>query len=639
MRWAKDHSRVWYAVMFAALATLIPLAWMQYRLISQMSDAENERMHSHLSSSMQRLSRDFEAEIGRIYRLLMVGPQVSPEVDMEELGSRYVRWRETDASRQIIRDLYFARESASGIELLRFDSKTNQFAQCAWPPQLAPLRARLAGDAPIPSFSSMNSEVPLIVIPRWRRRGPGAESSPDARWAIAEINLRYIQTDFLPELVKKNLPIEGGVDYQVRVVNRGDPAQVLYVSDSNLPADFFKSVDEQIPLLFARPGMGAFRSPGPGEERDRPRDRDHNRDLHPRESRQRSEFGMGFGGPRMEGPGPGSGGPGRGGPGPGPGFGPPREFAEARGGWLLQVKHRAGSLEEAVAQARRRNLAISFAILLIMGATLLMLLVSTQRAQRLAKLQMEFVAGVSHELRTPLTVICSAGDNLADGVVASEQQVRRYGSVIRNEGRRLSQMVEQILGFAGIQNGRTKYEMQPVDVAQMIARALNACEPEIRASACRLETNIEPNLPLVSGDPTSLMHCLRNLIDNAARYGRAGDWIGVFAHTVSGPKGTEIEIRIEDHGPGIEPSEQQRIFDPFYRGQKSVEDQIHGFGLGLALVKRIVVAHSGAISLDSALGKGSSFAIRIPVSVQIMESTEISAIAGTEYGGTAHSAD
>jgi signal transduction histidine kinase len=200
-------------------------------------------------------------------------------------------------------------------------------------------------------------------------------------------------------------------------------------------------------------------------------------------------------------------------------------------------------------------------------------------------------------------------------------------------------MVEQILGFAGIQSGRIKYEMQPVDVEQIIARAMSACEPEILASGCELETRIETNLPLVSGDPTSLTHCLRNLIDNAARYGRAGDWIGVFAKTASGAKGTEIEIRIEDHGPGIEPREMVRIFDPFYRGQKSVEDQIHGFGLGLALVKRIVAAHSGTIAVDSTPGEGTSFTIRIPANVQVAESTEIAAIAGTEYGGTAHSAD
>ena len=641
MKWAKDHSRVWYAGMCAALATLIPLAWMQYRLINQMSDAENERMHVHLNSAVQRLSRDFESEVGRISRVLMTGPSVPPEMDSEELSSRYIRWRETDSNHQIVRDLYIAHTAADeSIELSRFNPSQNVFEPCAWPVRLESLRARLRPEGPAPMLQSLADDAPVIVTPRWRRRGPEGDSGTEARWAIAEIDLAYIKTEFLPELVKKNLPREGSLDYQVRVVRRGNPGQILYVSDPALPADFFASVDSQTPLILTRPGMWSFRSPNPGENRmDRGGDRGPDAER-PRERRPRGDragFGMGFSGP---GPRPGRGpGPERG-PGPGSSMDgpPPREFGESRG-WLLQVKHRAGSLEEVVAQARRRNLGISFAILLIMGGTLLMLLVSTRRAQQLAKLQMEFVAGVSHELRTPLSVICSAGDNLADGVVGSEQQIRRYGSVIRNEGRRLSQMVEQILGFAGIQSGRIKYEMQPVDVGQIITRAMNACEPEILASGCELETKIEPNLPLVSGDPTSLTHCLRNLIDNAARYGRAGDWIGVFAKTASGAKGTEIEIRIEDHGPGIEPRELARIFDPFYRGQKSMEDQIHGFGLGLALVKRIVVAHAGAIAVESTPGEGTAFTIRIPAHVQVAESTEITAIAGTEYGGTAHSAD
>jgi signal transduction histidine kinase len=117
-------------------------------------------------------------------------------------------------------------------------------------------------------------------------------------------------------------------------------------------------------------------------------------------------------------------------------------------GWILAVKHRLGSLEEAVDSQRRRNLAISFGILILLAGSMAMIMVSTQRAQRLAKLQMDFVAGVSHELRTPLAVIVSAGDNLAEGVVGDAEQVKQYGALVRDEGRRLAAMVEQTLSFA-----------------------------------------------------------------------------------------------------------------------------------------------------------------------------------------------
>ena len=102
-----------------------------------------------------------------------------------------------------------------------------------------------------------------------------------------------------------------------------------------------------------------------------------------------------------------------------------------------------------VAADRRRNLLLSFGVLLLLAVSMALIIVSTQRARRLARLQMEFVAGVSHELRTPVAVICSAADNLAEGFVGAKDQVKEYGALIRNEGRRLAGMIEQILRFAG----------------------------------------------------------------------------------------------------------------------------------------------------------------------------------------------
>ena len=117
------------------------------------------------------------------------------------------------------------------------------------------------------------------------------------------------------------------------------------------------------------------------------------------------------------------------------------------------MTHSSGSLEAAVSSQRRRNLAISSSVLGLLGASMGLLVLATRRAQRLARQQMEFVAAVSHELRTPLAVIRSAAENLADGVVHDEAQIRRYGELMRTEGRRLTDMVEQILEFAGIQSG------------------------------------------------------------------------------------------------------------------------------------------------------------------------------------------
>ena len=134
------------------------------------------------------------------------------------------------------------------------------------------------------------------------------------------------------------------------------------------------------------------------------------------------------------------------------------------------VTHPSGSLEAAVSSQRRRNLAISSSVLGLLGASMGLLVLATRRAQRLAKQQMEFVAAVSHELRTPLAVIRSAAENLADGVVHDEARIRRYGELMRTEGRRLTEMVEQILEFAGIQSGQRGFALRPVGVGPLAAR-------------------------------------------------------------------------------------------------------------------------------------------------------------------------
>jgi signal transduction histidine kinase len=111
-----------------------------------------------------------------------------------------------------------------------------------------------------------------------------------------------------------------------------------------------------------------------------------------------------------------------------------------------------------------------------------------------------------------------------------------------------------------------------------------------------------------------LQHVLENLVGNAAKYGLDGsNWIGIFAGQVNAAHGAAVEIRVADRGPGIPEDEQKLIFDPFFRGAQAKQRQVHGTGLGLSLVKRIVQAHGGTIRVKSAPGKGAEFIVRIPV--------------------------
>src|SRR5215471_8403665 len=148
--------------------------------------------------------------------------------------------------------------------------------------------------------------------------------------------------------------------------------------------------------------------------------------------------------------------------------------------WRLLVKHPSGSLEQAVGGVRRRNLLVSTGILGVLGVSVAFLVASTRRAHDLARRQLEFVATVSHELRTPLAVIRSAADNLADGVVDDEARVKQYGDLVRREGVRLTDLVEQILEFAGLQSGQRLLTRRPVAVEDLLREVATAAQETSR---------------------------------------------------------------------------------------------------------------------------------------------------------------
>ena len=290
---------------------------------------------------------------------------------------------------------------------------------------------------------------------------------------------------------------------------------------------------------------------------------------------------------------------------------PPMDRWPAR--WQLLVRHQAGSLEAVVSRARWQNLATSLGILLLILATMAALVRFSRRAQRLAELQMTFVAGVSHELRTPLTVIRTAAFNLQGKLAARPESVSRYGALIQAESEKLAALVEQVLRFASTQAGHVIRAREPFAVETLIEEGLQSSRASLEGPLLVVEKHIDPNLPLVLADGLAMRHALQNLVDNALKYGTEGsNWIGMFASAVTDENGPAVEIRVADHGPGIPLDEQKHIFDPFFRGRRAVQDQVHGTGLGLNLVKRIVEAHGGSIRVHSQPMQGTEFVMRIP---------------------------
>jgi signal transduction histidine kinase len=370
---------------------------------------------------------------------------------------------------------------------------------------------------------------------------------------LIEVNLDYVRSTLLPGMLQ--------ADYDIEVVTNDFPRTLIYTSLPGTPA-IWNTSDGSTPLLELHPDGPPGGRPG--------------------------QFDRG--------------------PGPPPPFGGP-------GRWRLLARHKSGSLEALVARTQQRNLAVSAAVLILILGTVAMLIRYSRQAQHLADLQMNFVTGVSHELRTPLTVIRTAAYNLrTPRFRRSEEHVERYGKMIEAEAGKLERLVEQVMRFAGASAGHAVRDLQSVALAELIEAEISDLQTLIETRGIVLETHLEPGLPVVMADAGALRQALRNLLDNALKYGAVdAKWIGITGRTVHGSDGdSSVEICIADKGPGIPASEQNHIFDPFFRGRRAIQDQVHGTGLGLSLVKTIVEAHAGQVTVTSDDSSGARFTIRIP---------------------------
>jgi signal transduction histidine kinase len=281
---------------------------------------------------------------------------------------------------------------------------------------------------------------------------------------------------------------------------------------------------------------------------------------------------------------------------------------DGQGAWEVRVRHRAGSLDSIVARSRRRNLAISLGVLGLLAASFVLIIMSARRQQRLAQQQMEFVAAVSHELRTPLAVIRSAGENLADGVVADAAQVKRYGALVETEGRRLTAMVDRVMEFAGITSGAPRAAAADVDPAAIIYDAVHGLEADARDRGVAIEVRPSGPLPAVSGDREALRSAVQNIVGNAVKYSPAGATVDVSAEASEG----RVRIRVSDRGLGIDADDLPHIFKAFFRGKRALDAQVRGSGVGLSVVRHVIDAHNGRIRVDSRPGEGTTVTVDLP---------------------------
>ena len=278
--------------------------------------------------------------------------------------------------------------------------------------------------------------------------------------------------------------------------------------------------------------------------------------------------------------------------------------------WELQIARRGMSLPAAFRRERWRDLLLGVSAEMLLGAAIVLLVIGAHRMQQVADQRMQFVAAISHELRTPVSSISMLSRNQADGLVMGADKVSQYGELIHQQSRRLSEMIEQTLQYAGIHSDLGTRMRTSVDVEAVIAAALEAHKEEFAREQFHVEQIVPQGLPAVHGDAGLLRIAIDNLLSNAIKYAKSGRWIGIRAeHAV---KERAILVHVSDHGPGIEDSDQERLFEPFYRGRAAVETGASGSGIGLSLVRSAAEAHGGSVTVVSTPGRGSTFTLRIP---------------------------
>ena len=230
----------------------------------------------------------------------------------------------------------------------------------------------------------------------------------------------------------------------------------------------------------------------------------------------------------------------------------------------------------------------------------------TLREAIAARSQSDFVAAVSHEFRSPLTTMTQLTELLADGRVSDESRRQVYFDVLNQQTSRLHRLVEDLLEFGLVNSGRWQCQFEPVELCQLVRDAVAAYQTSSPAAAITLKVT-EPPI-WIDGDPESLQRVIRNLLENAVKYSPAHT--PVFVDVAR--NGANATIAVRDNGMGIPSHEQSRIFDKFTRGEGAKKACIAGTGIGLAMVKELVVAHGGDVSVESAVGSGSTFVVTLP---------------------------
>lgn len=277
--------------------------------------------------------------------------------------------------------------------------------------------------------------------------------------------------------------------------------------------------------------------------------------------------------------------------------------------WKARVGLKNTNLDQLARDSFLHSAGATLLVLLFLFCGMALIIRATDREARLAQAKSNFVSNVSHELKTPLSLLSLFSEILELGRAPSEEKKTEYYRIIRHESLRLNKMIDNILDFSKIEAGRKTYVFAHSNMAEVIENVLSSYRYQVINSGFDIQTNIPARLQPVLIDQDAMAQAISNLLDNAIKYSGDVKQISITAQTI----GANLSIEIADHGIGIPRAEQTKIFEKFYRVDNGLVHDVKGSGLGLSLVKHIIEAHHGTISVESDVGKGSRFTILLPL--------------------------
>jgi two-component system phosphate regulon sensor histidine kinase PhoR len=227
--------------------------------------------------------------------------------------------------------------------------------------------------------------------------------------------------------------------------------------------------------------------------------------------------------------------------------------------------------------------------------------------RRLESLRRDFVANASHELRTPIAAVRSATETLQSGALEDRTAANRFLDIIERNAQRLQSLVEDMLELSKLESNEFKLKRERVELQRVVPIVLALFRERAEKKGVRLSAELGLALPPVEGDSRALEHVLSNLVDNAVKYCPSGSRILVSAAEDDG----RVRLVVSDTGPGIAAEHLTRVFERFYRVDAGRSRELGGTGLGLSIVKHMVETMRGRVSVESAVGKGSTFTVSL----------------------------